>query len=292
MDENKTNEIDLKKRQFLKKNFFFVNKAEFPSWWEKYIQIAYFSVGFGIFFIVYFNTVLITILVSSASMFVAFWAMYKWIKPYLDSKAKFSERPTENQMESWLIQEIKKDVKPSAIEKLSLNASRIKSDNFIILPYPIYWQTGGIEDQFIVRLQSSEGHFIYASYKIQVLALTENYVSLYTCNYDWLNNQVISEDTSEFFFDDISSIKNGAEHLSIKRIDYEEPKEDEESDDNGEIGSAKIFSLKNMSGESLSVITEINSLGTSPRVVQKLDSLIKVLRITLRNRRYGETFDE
>ncbi len=290
--EEEAKKKELEKRQFLKKNFFFVNKAEFPSWWAKYIQLAYFSVGFAVFFIAYFNTVLVTILVSSASMLIGIWAMYKWLTPYLEKKNKFSERPSENQMESWLIQEIKKDVKPKAIEKLSLHRDKIKLDNFIILPYPIYWHTGGIEDEHIVRLKSEEGHFIYASYKIQVLAITENYVSLYTCKYDWLNNQVISEDTNEFFFDDISSIKNGKENLTTKRIDYEEPKEEEESEDSGEIGSAKIFSIKNMSGEALSVITEIVSLETSPRVVQKLDNLIKVLRITLRNRRYGETFEK
>lgn len=286
--ENQEPEIDLEKRQFLKKNFFFVNQAKFPSWWGKYIQIAYFSIGFSIFFISYFNFVFVTVLVSSIGMLIGIWATYKWIRPYLDQKAKFSERPTEDQMEAWLIQEIKKDVKPKAIEMLSLNASRLRPENFLIVPHPIYWHTGGIEDEHIVRLLSSKDYYIYASYKIQVLALTENYVSLYTCNYDWLNNQVISENTNEFFFDDISSIKHGAEHISLKRIDFE-PSDDEE--DTGEIGAAQAFTLKNMSGEALSVITEIGSLQGSPRIAQKLDKLIQVLRITLRNRRYGETFE-
>ncbi len=288
MDENKKEEIDIEKRQFLKKNFFFVNNAKLPSWWGRYMQLAYVSVATGVFLIIYLNTVLVTIISSSLCMLIGIWATYKWLKPYLDQKTKYSERPNEVQMEAWLIQEIKADAKTKAIEMLSLNKNKIKAENFIIIPIPIYWQEDGIEH--IVRLQASGGYYLYSSYKIQILALTDNYVSAYTCSYDWLNNQLYSETTDEFFYDDISSIRNRLEHLEFIRIDHKKSEEEDE-EDKGEIGEARVFRLKNMSGETIAITTEIESLEASPQISQKLDKLVQVLRITLRNRRYGETFE-
>ena len=291
--EHEKTELDDTTRNFLTRNYFFLNKPSMPTWRAKYFLISYLTIGSGIFFILYFNKVFFTITVGTLSILTGIFSAYKAMKPYLAEKEKFSNRPTDDQIENWLLRDIKNNIKPKAIEMLSLDKNKIKDDNFIIIPHPIFWQVGGIEDEYITRHMSGEGYYNYTSFKVQVLALTENYVSLYTCTYDWINNVIHSEGTNEFFYDDISSIKNDMEHISHKFINAEEPEEGEEAKEaiDNSIGAARVFRIKNMSGESITLVTDIPSLSSSPRVGQKIDKIIQVLRFTLRNRRYGETFE-
>ena len=297
MKDTKKQENNDDTKQFLKKNYFYINKPKFPSWTAKNIIIAYFTVGFGIFFMFYFESVITTFVVGTLSILVGFIFFYRWMQPYYSQKSKFDKRPTDNQIENWLLQDIKKYIKPKALEMLSIDENKIQDDNFIIVPHPIYWQMKMIDKEYITRVMTFEGYYNYSAFKVQILALTDNYVSLFTCNYDSINNEFFAENTNEFFFDDISSIKNDLEHLSYKFIDMveEKNKDNEENEDtnneDNEIGEARVFKLKNMSGESLSIITDITSLASSPRISQKLDKIIQVLRLILRNRRYGETFE-
>ena len=295
MEDTKKQEINDDTKQFLKKNYFNINKPKFPSWTARNIIIAYFAVGFGIFFMFYFESVITTFVVGTISILIGFIFFYRWMKPYYSQKSKFDKRPTDNQIENWLLQDIKKLIKPKAIEMLSIDENNIQDDNFIIVPHPIYWKMKMIDEEHITKVETSEGYYNYSAFKVQILALTDNYVSLFTCNYNSINNEFHAENTNEFFFDDISSIKNDLEHLSFKFIDMEEDdnndEDNEENKNENEIGEARVFKLKNMSGESLSIITDIPSLESSPRISQKLDKIIQVLRLILRNRRYGETFE-
>ena len=56
--------------------------------------------------------------------------------------------------------------------------------------------------------------------------------------------------------------------------------------------SAKVFKLTNMSGDSLTLITEVPMLNVPDTYVNNLEKLVKAMRVLLRNRRYGETIQE
>ncbi len=279
--------LDEERKRMLIKNYFFANRADFPSWFEYYIKVAYFFFALGLVFLIYFNTNIFSILLGSISVFLGIFFVRKWLKPYKEQNKKYAERPTSEEMDEWLIEDIQNIIRPKSIEALTLDESKLKPENFIIVPYPIFWNEDGLNQENIFRFHGEEEHFKYSAYKVQVLALTENYISLYTCVLNWFDLTVSSENTNEFFYDDISSIKNDMEKINNKPFFFEENPEEGIVFDGL---SAKIFRIRNMSGEVLSLITDIPTMECSNRITANINKVIQVLRIMLRNRRFGESY--
>ena len=287
-----TQQIAPEVKTFLMKNYFFVNKAKLPSFFAGSVLMAYFFMGVAFFVVFYFEAVLMTYLFAGLLVIVAFFYTFKWFTPFFNQKQKFTKRPTTNQIENWLIKDIREHVKPQAIEMLSLNPATITPENFIVIPHPIFWATSGVPDSHIAKYNTGE-YNVFATYKIQVLALSDNYISFYTCVYNWLDNQIVSPYTLEFFFDDISSITGERQILDFTRIDAPpiEEKDDEENIEDRGVGEAQTVILRNKSGELINVIVNIPSLDSSPRSTLKPEKVMQTLRIMLRHRRYGEEFE-
>ncbi len=283
-------------KEMLKKNYFFVNKAKFPSFFASSVLMAYLFVGIAIFVIFYFEPVLMTYIFAAILVVVAFFYTFKWVQPYYKQKQKFSLRPTHDQIENWFVKDIKNVIKPAAIQMLSLNPATITHDNFIIIPHPVWWQIEGVPEEHIARQHTGE-YNIYATYNIQVLALSQNYISFYNCTYDWLSNQIVKPYTLEFFFEDISSIRAEDRQLEYVPIDYEPPKLGDEEAVDGEaeeppkVGVAQTVIVRNKSGESMDVIVNIPNLSSSPRTTLRPEKVMQTLRIMLRHRRFGEEFE-
>jgi hypothetical protein len=285
-------------REMLKKNYFYVNKAKFPSFFAGSVLMAYLFMGLAIFVIFYFEPVFLTYLFAAILVSMSFFYTFKWFKPYYAQKQQYALRPSTDQIENWLVKDIKEKVKPAAIDMLSLNPATITPDNFIIIPHPVWWHIDGIEDKHIVRYNAGE-YFVYATHNISIFALTDNYISFYNCTFDWLENQIVNPFTLEFFFDDISSIRVENKHLDYPPIDYEEPEPEIDEETGKEIpppekpsvGTAQTVIVKNKSGESMDAITNIPELEASPRMTLKTEKVMQTLRIMLRNRRYGEEFE-
>jgi len=281
--ENKL-QIDNETKTLLKKNYFFVNKAKFPSYTGGNILLVYLFLGISVFVLIYFKPVTMTYIFATILVIMSFIFSYRWLSPYYESKLKFARRPTHDQMENWLVRDIRDFIKPSAIDILSLNPATISPENFIIVPQPIFWEIGGVPKEHIVRNKAGE-YFIYATYKMHVVALSQNYISYYTCVYDWLNNKIVSPFTLEFFFEDISSIT--AENQDLGLIVMGKKAEDE----NSKIGVNQTVVIRNKSGESMSIVVNIPSLLASPRTSLKTEKVMQTLRIMLRHRRFGEEFE-
>lgn len=263
------------------RNYFFVKPVNYPSYWADSIKFTYLFVGIGLICLIYFRTTYFTFMVSFTLFAAGFFTYRLWINPYKKAKLKYDSRPTAEQMEQWLAEDLKNVVKPKAVSVLSLDESKLQPENFIIVPYPIFWQGSGVADGNMLRFGVTNGKLIYTVWRVQVLALTQHYISLFSCTFDWFNNTVSSPSTNEFFYDDISSIKNDMEPLPYKFLGEDKS-----------IGDARIFRMTNISGETLSVITEIPSLAAPALVSMNLDKVIQILRIMLRNRRYGEIYGE
>ncbi len=292
MDENqqeKKQAITPEIKTMLMKNYFFVNKAKFPSFFAGSVFMAYLFVALSIFVVLYFEKVLMTYIFATLFIVVAFFYTFRWFTPYLAQKQKYAKRPTTDQMENWLIKDIRYNVKPQAIEMLSLNPATITPENFIVVPHPVFWKTNEVPDPYITRYNTGE-YNVYATYKIQVLALSEKYISFYTCVYNWLDNQIISPYTLEFFFEDISSIRAELQNLDLTRIDAPEADPEKPDEIDRGVGMANVVEVRNKSGEKMNVIVTIPSLVASPRSSLKPEKVMQTLRIMLRHRRYGEEF--
>jgi hypothetical protein len=265
----------------LMKKYFTIYGAEYPSF-SNIIRISLGLVLAGTFIMYTFkNTLLVglILILFGLSLFAI------WIRPYFRDVKLYKERPLIQHMHNWLLGDLNKKIKERAIETLRLNMKDLRAENFLIIPYPVYWAEPGVSPDVIKRRETEEGHFIYSVWKVQVVALTKNYISFYNCIYDWMNDLILSERTNEFFYDDISSVKNDVKSIEKRFVD-----QDEEDTENNKL-TTFVFEVTNMSSDTLSVITKIPELKYSPELEVNLEKAVQALRITLRKRRYDEDQD-
>ena len=272
-------ELSEEERRMLIDNYFKINHVEFPSLLSGHAILAYVGVLIGLIMIFYLKRAVPTVIVVLSCFIFAFWHFYRFITPYLATRKLFAQRPTEEQMLAWLIKDLKENVKPKSITTLGLNMSDVRPENFIIIPVPVYWETPGIESSKICRQINEDGTYIYSVWRVQILVLTTHYISLFKCNYNWLDNVMTSISTNEFYFSDITSIRNDMREIEHSFID----------DPERPIGGGMVFNVANVSGENISVINEIPSLPGPKSVAVNLEYVITLLRMILRNRRFGIT---
>jgi len=220
-------------------------------------------------------------IISTIFILVGLFSFWILIKPFMAKSGILISQAEDGDMDIWFLEDMHEVIKPRALEQLSINPSSLKDENIIIVPYPVYWECPGINKDNIKRKQGEDGSFVYTVWQVQILIVTENFISYYSCTYDWLNSNISDERTNEYFFDDIASVRNDIVKTEYKYVDNEE----------NEIGNAKVFMLANMSGDKLTVITDIPSLNVPEGYSNNLERLVQAIRMLLRNRRYGEEIE-
>ncbi len=263
-------------------NYFHVYEAQYPS----FRKAAKYGTGFivlGLFLLymqyiqVFKNMQLISVIFILIGVF-SFWL---WVRPFFFLKKIFYTRPADGDMDVWFHDDMHDIIKPRALELLRINPSSLKDENIIVVPYPVFWKVPGLEHVDMQRRAGDDNSFVYSVWGVQILVVTDNFISYYSCYYDWITDNIYNEKTNEYFFDDISSVRNDDIILDYGLYDNEEHK----------IGLAHVFKLTNMSSDSLTVITDIPGLNIPAGYANNLERLVQALRIMLRNRRYGETVE-
>lgn len=285
MDNNNTAEapeITGQERRLLISNYFRVNNVELPSFAKGRIILVYVGVLLGLILMLYLKSAVPTLIFCTACFVFAFWQFYLFIQPYFHERRLYSKRPMPEEMCSWLVKDFKETVKPKAVQALSLNMSDVRPENFIIIPIPIYWNAPGISPDEILRSPLSDGTYLYTMWRVQVLVLTRHYISLFKCNYNWISNAVSSVFTNEFYFQDITSIRNDLREIEFSMVDNPEQP----------VGAGKVFCVTNFSGEYLTVINDIPSLQPPKNVSVNLEYVVSLLRMVIRNRRFGIQHEE
>jgi hypothetical protein len=205
------------------------------------------------------------------------FSLWLYAKPYI-STGFFGGKATDGDMDFWFKEDLHELIKPRALEQLRINPSNLKDENFIFVPHPVFWNCPGVQPEMIRRKIGSDGSYIYAFWKIQLLIATDRFISYYDCTFDWPNARIFDEHTDEYFFEDIVSVKN-----DTIATEYTTPEIPSQS-----IGPAKAFLLSNKSGDKLTVITDIPALKVPEGYSNNLDKLVQAIRILLRHRRFGE----
>ncbi len=286
MDNTKKTEIvreyTEEERRRLINNFFKVSHVELPSFLDSRMLLVYLGIFIGLVLMFYLKKALPTVIFCAVCFGFSFWQFYKVFTPYWYKKKIFSMRPNEDQINAWLVKDIKEIVKPKSITTLGLNMSDVRPENFIIIPIPIYWGAPGIDKSQVLRSPLSDGTFTYSVWRVQILVLTKHFISLFKCNYNWLDNSISSISTNEFYFQDITSIRNDMREIEFKFAD----------DDERPIGGGKVFCVTNFSGEYLTVVNDIPSLQAPKIVSVNLEYIVSLLRMVIRNRRFGITHEE
>lgn len=204
-----------------------------------------------------------------------------WLRSFLRTKNIYRERPTSEKMINWLIADLQTKVKPRAAEALSLNINQLKPENFILIPYPVFWGGLGVDEKNLLRRDTGNKSFIYNYWKVQVIALTRNYLSYYICDYDWLTNSLSREFTNEYFYADISSVKTDVEEINKKLAGKEQSTQ----------LPVSVIRISNLSSDSLQLITDIPDLNYPKELMVDTERIIQILRLILRRLRQEKPTD-
>lgn len=204
-----------------------------------------------------------------------------WLRSFLRTKNIYRERPASEKMINWLIADLQTKVKPRAAEALSLNINQLKPENFILIPYPVFWGGLGVDEKNLLRRDTGNKSFIYNYWKVQVIALTRNYLSYYICDYDWLTNSLSREFTNEYFYADISSVKTDVEEINKKLAGKEQSTQ----------LPVSVIRISNLSSDSLQLITDIPDLNYPKELMVDTERIIQILRLILRRLRQDKPTD-
>ena len=182
-----------------------------------------------------------------------------------------SKLPTENQLDSWLEEDINEIIKVRPFEKLGIFKEDLVAESMHVLG-PVYWNINGFNSDDILMKTGDDGFNRYSIWTIHTFHFTENYLCSYKCYYNWLSNTYINESTNEFFYKDVVSVKTDtiSSALTLK--------------DGQQLVQSEAFQLKLM-GDEVTVITNDVNLKTSQSIASKAEKAVQSIRVLLREKK-------
>ncbi|MBN1251544.1 MAG: hypothetical protein JXR51_03690 [Bacteroidales bacterium] len=260
-------------RNKLIKNYFFNQKPNPPSL-NKIIYILLSLITIGVAFMLLFQS--IAIMISSVG-FISIILYRTIIFPYFNKKRIYNSRISDDKIYQWLIEDLKSKIKNRALEYLQLQNESISPEQLIIIPYPVFHPTQKIENDKLHRIYSNKGFFNYSFWNVQLIILSKKYLSYYFCSYNWLDEEILNEKSSEFFYEDITTVRNDIEEINFKNKWYKEP-----------LSEAHILKLLNISGDVLYLITELPELEQAKNTIINQEKAVQAIRMIIRQVRSND----
>jgi hypothetical protein len=156
--------------------------------------------------------------------------------------------PSDSQVDKWLDEGIE-NLKKESLTKLSLVEEELKAeDGPLIVRGPIPWITDGVPEKDLVWKIGKDGIPRFGVYRISIIQLTENLLGAYSCDYNFIKNEPLNEETDEYHYRDIVTVstKEIASPYTLS---------------NGKtVKSVEAFRVSVTNGEAIEVIINANNL--------------------------------
>jgi len=221
---------------------------------------------------------------NGISVYIGFLVLvyFVWFRPRQAKKKRYNSRVSSDTLNNWLLESFKTRILNRAIEYLELDVTEHSNEQFIIIPYPVFHSTKKINDESIIRVKSINSArsktepevscYNYSVWNIQILVLSQNYLSYYFCSYNWLKDEILNEKTNEYFYHDIALIKTEFEQVTFTNKWDENP-----------INEARITKLIHNSGDVLSLIAELPELQQPAKTIVDIEKVEKTIRFLIRH---------
>jgi hypothetical protein len=221
---------------------------------------------------------------NGISIYIGFLVLvyFIWLRPRWSKKKRYNSRVSSDTLNNWLLESFKTRILNRAIEYLELDVTEHSNEQFIIIPYPVFHSTKKISDESIIRVKSVISSksktvpeiscFNYSVWNIQILVLSQNYLSYYFCSYNWLKDEILNEKTNEYFYHDIALIKTEFDQVSFTNKWDANP-----------ITEARITKLIHNSGDVLSLIAELPELQQPLKTIVDIEKVEKTIRFLIRH---------
>ncbi len=124
-------------------------------------------------------------------------------------------QPPDREVDQWF-DEALGDLRKHSLEKLELTEDDI--DEVVELRpiiAPVLWAIGGVPRENLVSKNGLDGLARYGVYRISCLWLTRDALAIFCCDYNFIRNAVLNEETHEFYYQDIVSVSTREEASSL-----------------------------------------------------------------------------
>ncbi|NOQ23048.1 MAG: hypothetical protein GQ565_10440 [Candidatus Aegiribacteria sp.] len=191
---------------------------------------------------------------------------------YSKAKAKYTSRPSSNQMNQWLTDDLDA-LKMSSVVKCGLDESEIISES-IALSGPVFWSINGLNNTETRMRRWAGNGYLYAVWDVVVIHFTEKCISVYRCPYNWVRNVSVNEKTEEYYYQDINTVTTDSESSAYTLFE-------------GKLESSRTFKVTVSSGDSLKVLIDDPQLKTmnSEELTSRGDKAVQTIRRMLRDKK-------
>lgn len=184
---------------------------------------------------------------------------------YSGAKARYDARPAFRQMFGWLQQDISGVERESKVHLGIEEATRQPITVF----GPIYHDIEGIDPSLVLRRKVGERYF-YSTYRLSVFQFCEDFLGAFQANFSMIKNVTTSEETDEFFYRDVVSVRTQTTATSYTLKTGEK------------LVQSKMFALAVASGDKISVIIDDPKFKVSVEIESLGDEAVKNIRSMLR----------
>ena len=254
-------------RNSIIKNYFLNKKPDSPSV-GKIISILLILISIAVVLMLLFQSLSIVIV---SIVFFSLLAFRAFIYPFFYKRKIYKTRVSDDKINQWLIEDLTLKIKKRAIEYLKLDYEELTPEQFIIIPYPTFHPTQKIENSKLHRIHCKDGYYNYSFWNIQIIVLSKNHLSYYFCSYNWLDEEILNETSNEYFYDDISTVRNDVENINFKNKWSNQP-----------LSEANILKLVNISSDILYLITELPELEQNKLTVRNQEKAVQAIRMIIR----------
>ena len=187
---------------------------------------------------------------------------------------KRSSAPSDQQVDQWFYEDVKRIAKQS-LSKLGLDESMLVREA-IPVTGPILWTTNGVPDRDLLWRKGKDDIVRFAVNRISVLQFTDQVIAAYACDFNFLKNVPLNDNTDEFHYLDIVSVSTKEDSTS-----YTLPT-------GTRMVHSQAFSMSVSSGESIKVTIDSDKLaeitkGTIP--ITSAEKAVQVIRTMLREKK-------
>jgi len=190
------------------------------------------------------------------------WLFFE-IKPVMDA-------PGDQTVDAWLIDDIE-HLKKRSMDRLNIEEAELIRDS-VVIRGPILWSTHGVPTKELVWKKGKDERIRFSINSVTVVHLTENKLSSYQCDYNFIRDVPLNERDDEFHYRDVVAVSTRDDSTN-----YTLP--------NGILmKQAQLFKLAVSSGDSIQVIVNSSDLVefTGGSMLDTgLDNAVKALRKVL-----------
>lgn len=183
--------------------------------------------------------------------------------------------PGDGTVDKWFNQGIDKVVDAS-LAKLNLDKNEIELDP-IVIRAPVMWDTYGIDGGDLLAKEGKDKEWRFGVYEVVVIHLTQRLLAAYSCDYNFLRDVMLNEETDEYHYTDIVTVstKELASSLTLPT--------------GSKLTRVQMFKVTVSSGDSVEVIINADKISalTGPDRIPETgaERAVNVIRSMLREKK-------